>query len=358
MSARLLRAMMVLAFALNPTGLRAQGFGRLGAAAPGFETPRPGTPLIFPKDHGAHRGFRTEWWYLTANLSDAIGAVYGVQWTLFRHALEPDSPREGWSDRNIWMGHAAVTSATQHLFAQTLARGGVGQAGVAHEPFRAWIDDWAFETRDPAAGAGLSRLRIAARGETFAYRLDLASDKPVALQGDKGYSRKSDAGQASYYYSQPFFTVDGTLSIHGKAVKVTGRAWMDREWSSQPLAPDQKGWDWFSLHLASGEKLMLFQLRSESAAKTFVSGNWISPDGATQPLARDDISLEPLTHTRTAGRALPTRWRIRIKSRGLEIETTPINAASWMGTTFPYWEGPIHFTGAQSGVGYLEMMGY
>ena len=28
---------------------------------------------------------------------------------------------------------------------------------------------------------------------------------------------------------------------------------MDREWSSQPLAPDQTGWDWFSLHLTSGE---------------------------------------------------------------------------------------------------------
>src|SRR5580693_164383 len=40
-----------------------------------------------------------------------------------------------------------------------------------------------------------------------------------------------------------------------------GQAWMDREWSSQPLAADQTGWDWLSLHLNNGEKLMLYRLR-------------------------------------------------------------------------------------------------
>ena len=29
-----------------------------------------------------------------------------------------------------------------------------------------------------------------------------------------------------------------------------------------------------------------------------------------------------------------------------------------MGTSFPYWEGPIAFRGSHAGVGYLEMTGY
>ena len=29
-----------------------------------------------------------------------------------------------------------------------------------------------------------------------------------------------------------------------------------------------------------------------------------------------------------------------------------------MGTSFPYWEGPISFDGSHTGVGYLEMTGY
>ncbi len=29
-----------------------------------------------------------------------------------------------------------------------------------------------------------------------------------------------------------------------------------------------------------------------------------------------------------------------------------------MGTSFPYWEGPISFGGSHGGLGYLELTGY
>ena len=122
-------------------------------------------------------------------------------------------------------------------------------------------------------------------------------------------------------------------------VNVRGRAWMDREWSSQPLAPDQKGWDWFSLHFDTGEKLMLFQIRQEDG-KPYRTGTWISPEGQTQTLGPNDILLDPVDHSAIAGRKLPTRWTLKIKSRGLDIECAPLNPQSWMGTSFPYWEGP------------------
>jgi predicted secreted hydrolase len=347
--ARKLFCALAALFALCGASL-AQGFGNLGAEAPGFDVPRPGTPIVFPKDHGAHTSFRTEWWYLTANLKGEDGAAYGAQWTLFRHALEPRSG-EGWDDRTAFMAHAAITSAKEHLFAQTIARGGVGQAGVEAAPFRAFVDDWGFEATDK----DFTRARVFARDEHFFYALELARDAPFVLQGDRGFSRKSEAGQASHYYSQPFFRVSGTISIHGRETKVTGRAWMDREWSSQPLSADQKGWDWFSLHLAGGEKLMLFRLRG---ARDYFSGNWIAPDGPTTLLTSDDIAFEPLERTLVAGHSLPTRWRVKVKSRAFDVETRPLNPRSWMGTNFPYWEGPVTFSGSHSGEGYLEMTGY
>jgi predicted secreted hydrolase len=102
---------LLLAAALAPAVAQAQGYGGLGAQAPaGFETPKPGTPIVFPADHAAHPRFRTEWWYLTANLHGDDGATYGAQWTLFRFGLEPTSGA-GWDDRNAWMAHAAVTTA-------------------------------------------------------------------------------------------------------------------------------------------------------------------------------------------------------------------------------------------------------
>ncbi|MGD9544188.1 MAG: lipocalin-like domain-containing protein [Methylocystis sp.] len=346
-----------LLLALSSSGALAQGFGGLGATAPGFATPRRGTPLIFPGDHGPHFDFRTEWWYVTANLTGADGASYGAQWTLFRFALEPNAARPGWEDRNVWMGHAAATSAEEHLFAQKFARGGVGQAGVEAAPFRADIDDWSLETRDDSARAGIGRLRVRAGSKDFAYALDLAATGPIVLQSEAGYSRKSDEGQASYYYSQPFFTAEGSLSIHGRETRVSGRAWMDREWSSQALGPDQKGWDWFALHLDGGAKLMLYRMRSVAAAP-FLFGNWIDAGGATAPLAREDIAIAPLETIRIADRDVPIRWRVRIKSRDLNVETRPLNPRSWMGTDPAYWEGPIRFSGSHTGEGYLEMTGY
>ncbi len=353
MNARIAAVIVALIPALLPARAQAEesgGFGGLGSAAPGFEIPRPGAPIVFPQDHGPHAAFRTEWWYLTANLHGPDGASYGVQWTLFRHALSPGKA-EGWDDRTVWMAHAAATRASDHFFAQSLARGGVGQAGVEASPFKAYIDDWSFDAQDDA----FTRGRVRARSPLFSYDLALTREAPFVLQGENGFSRKSDSGQASHYYSQPFFLVSGTLSFGARGIAVSGKAWMDREWSSQPLAADQKGWDWFSLHLASGEKLMLFRLRG---AHDYVSGNWIAADGTPNLLGAEDISLEPLARTTIGEKSLPTRWRVRVKSRGFEIETIPLNARSWMGAALAYWEGPISFAGSHTGEGYLEMTGY
>lgn len=332
------------------------GFAGLGEQAGEFAQVRPGRPFVFPQDHGAHPDFRIEWWYLTANLEDDQGQSFGVQWTLFRSALAPGSLEAGWSNRNLWIGHAGLTTASRQYSAQTLARGGIGQAGVQAQPFQAWIDDWHLRSQ-PQAAEALAAMEVKARGEGFDYRLELHSSRPLVLQGEQGYSRKSDAGQASYYYSQPFFTAAGELSIDGKTYRVKGRAWLDREWSSQPLAADQSGWDWFSLHLNDGQQLMLFRLRG-AGEQHFLSGNWIDAQGRSEPLAPGSISLRPLAETRVAGRQIPTQWAIDIPSRGLHVQTTALNPKAWMNMATPYWEGPVTLSGSQGGEGYLEMTGY
>lgn len=336
---------------------RAQGFAGLGKSAEGFAAVVPGKAFAFPADLGPHPDFRIEWWYITANLTDPTGAAYGVQWTLFREAEKPGPQLDGWANQQIWMGHAAITRADLHRFSETFARGGIGQAGVTAKPFEGWIDAWEMRGLDGMNDRTISPLELSASGSDFDYALKLDTGKPLVLQGDAGYSQKSERGQASYYYSQPFFTATGRIVIDGKPVEITGQAWMDREWSSQPLASDQTGWDWFSLHLGSGEKLMLFRLR-QTDSNNYVSGNWISSEGAPQPIGPQDIKMTPTAFTEIAARKLPTAWRIEIRRYGLAVETVALNARSWMATSFPYWEGPISFTGSHSGVGYLEMTGY
>jgi predicted secreted hydrolase len=335
----------------------AQGFAGLGMKGDGFAPVIPGKTFSVPADHGPHPDYRIEWWYVTANLVDATGAAFGVQWTLFRQAMQPGAQQEGWANQQIWMGHAAVTRADTHRYSETFARGGIGQAGVEAKPFLAWIDSWQMRGLDQMRDDTVAPLELKASGADFSYALRLGADRALVLQGDAGYSRKSERGQASYYYSQPYFKASGSITIDDRPVEVTGQAWMDREWSSQPLASDQSGWDWFSLHLNTGEKLMLFRLR-QADGRHYASGNWILPDGRTEQIASADIGMTPKNETELEGRRIPLLWRIAIARLALTIDCVPLNPNSWMGTSFPYWEGPISFTGSHGGVGYLEMTGY
>ena len=334
---------------LLPASAWAQGYAGLGGDAEGFDRPIAGYSFQFPRDHGPHPSFRIEWWYLTANLMGEDGRDYGIQWTLFRSALKPFEAT-GWQSPQLWMGHAAVTTLDTHYFSERLSRGGVGQAGVNTEPFEAWIDEWYMR------GDISDRLSLAANGQEFGYELTLNAQGPVVFHGDNGYSVKSADGQASYYYSLPFYSVEGTLHLPDRNVAVIGQGWLDREWSSQPLAEDQSGWDWFSLGFDTGDKLMAFRLRGDRG--DFTAATWINADGQTTALPNGSVTFTALESSEIAQRKVPIRWRVKLPNNDMDIEVSALTPKAWMGTSFEYWEGPITISGSHTGRGYLELTGY
>ncbi|MEM7471749.1 MAG: lipocalin-like domain-containing protein [Pseudomonadota bacterium] len=341
---------LLLIALLWPGLVLAQGFAGLGTDAEGFSVPERGKVFDFPSDHGPHPDFRIEWWYITANMTGPDGTPYGLQWTLFRSAMAPEE-REGWSSPQLWLGHAALTTPEHHFTAERFARGGVGQAGVTTAPFEAWIDEWRM------VGPNFDTVTLEASGPDFAYDVQLTAQGPLVFHGDAGYSVKSAEGQASYYYSQPFYALSGTIMTDQGEVPVTGQAWLDREWSSQPLSDDQSGWDWFSLSFDNGDKLMGFLLR-QTDGSFYSSATWIAPDGVSTAYEDGVFAAEPLAWTEIGPREVPTRWRVRLAEKGVDVTVEAINPNAWMPLSVPYWEGPVTISGSHAGRGYLEMTGY
>lgn len=326
----------------------------------GFATVTPGKVIKFPRDHVSHEAYKLEWWYLTANLVDEKGNPYGIHWTLFRQALAPPPDAGGWASNQVWMAHAALSTPGGHVYEQHFARGGIGQAGVAVNEagqFEAWLDNWRLAGTSGEPLPGTLTFDVAGHHVT----LNLNASTPWVLQGLAGYSQKSAAGQASYYYSQPHIEVTGTIEHEGQPTVLSGRGWLDREWSSQPLAADQPGWDWISLHLDNGYALMAFRLRQDSGS-AWVRGSYVNPQGVSVSLDNTQVLLEPIEDvvvpTATGERTLPLAWRVALPEQNLSWTVSALSPDNWLDTAFPYWEGPVEVSGSTGGVGYLELTGY
>ncbi len=327
-------------------------------------------PFAFPADHGPHPDFRTEWWYVTGNVATATGRPFGFQFTLFRQALAPAQPTRAssWATRQVMLGHLALSDITAGRFTagERLVRAAGGLGGAEAAPYRIWAEGWQLSPAR-ADQSGFWPLRLVGSHDGVALELVLDSLKPLVLQGERGLSHKStQPGNASYYYSYPRLSVSGRITTADGAHAVSGQAWFDREWSTSALAPDQVGWDWFSLQLDDQTELMLYQLRRrDGSADPTSSGSAVAPDGGSARLALGDFTLavtEHWTHPRS-GIRYPSRWQISVPSQGLELTVTPRLADQELPLQVRYWEGSVSVSGTRrgrpvTGLGYVELTGY
>lgn len=312
-----------------------------------------GQPLVFPADHLAHPDFNIEWWYFTVILQDQQGNSYPFQWTLFRYKTQQS--QNTWSNNQQYMGHAKLATMDQQWFAERFARGGVGNAAVTGPNFNAFIDDWVWQSSTADLFPATLKVKLA---QQVNISLNLNNDKHYVLHGNDGFSRKSKhSEQASYYYSQPFIQVSGSIELPEGTQQVTGIGWFDHEWSSQYLDSDTLGWDWFSIHLNNGSKLMLFNMRYKNQ-QNFVTGTLISASGESQYLDAEVIQLAPLSNTSVQNTLLPLQWQIRIPQHDIDIQISPLKADQWNNGLFRYYEGAILVNGSHQGQGFIELTGY
>jgi predicted secreted hydrolase len=324
----------------------------------------------FPRDHGAHPEFRTEWWYFTGNLRDGSGNRYGYQLTFFRQGirLKPANPGNPWSLRDLYPAHFAVTDVRNgsFRFAEQVTRSGPGLSGAATDGMNVWNLGWSARMQGGA-------IVLRASHEGMELSLELEPRKQLVLQGEKGLSRKGPGkGQASWYYSFTNLATRGTIKTPAMQtpVQVEGISWFDQEFGSNVLSKEQVGWDWFSIHLSDGRDLMLYFLRkNDGTVEKESSGTLVEPDGKSRHLKLGEIRMEVLGTWKSpkSGGAYPDRWRIRIPEAGIDVQLTPLVADQELitsgSTGVTYWEGAVDGNGASAGKpvtseGYVEMTGY
>ncbi len=384
--------------------------------------------VALPRDHMSHPDFQLEWWYLTFVLSAEDGQEFGLQYTLFRFNTGLDAPQstkanaensaevsannhiaKNWSNGQQWMGHASLHTAEQHYFEERFASGGVGNVYVNQQPFTTVIDDWVWKaaqaevqtgaeskamfpsvltfsfgqsstlhplkTREkiPATSAdSLSELNDAPSVSAVKIALNLNTSGPFIKQGDNGYSKKTqDERLRSYYYSQPFINAEGTLNIEGNSVKVAGKGWFDHEWTSHLANSEAMGWDWFSLHLDDGSKLMAFRMHAMNEnmknskskhSEIFTTASYIAENGTKETIDQANVSITPTAYETInegeSARSVPTAWRIQIPEKDIDLSIRPFKESQWNNSLFPYYEGRVEIKGSHSGSGFMELTGY
>jgi predicted secreted hydrolase len=332
-----------------------------GDATQGYLRAQAPRVFSFPADHGAHPGFRNEWWYLTGNIDTTTGRRFGYQLTFFNSALRPPASAgssSAWDSPRAWMAHLALTDVQSNKYhaVERVTRENPGLAGANAE--RVWLEDWELVFGDATRPW---RLHAIDTGHGIGIDFELRPLKPPVLQGRDGLSQKSPApGNASYYYSLPRLATGGTVRVGTEEFAVRGQSWLDREWSTSALAADQSGWNWFSLQFDDGQELMYYELLDQNGLTHPQSaGNWTNRDAEQTYIAPTDLRLTPLaTWTSPIGTVYVIRWELTYA--GHRWLVAAVIAEQWLDLSLPYWEGAVDIrdadTLAPAGRGYVEMV--
>ena len=224
-----------------------------------YKTALPGYRYEFPRDHFNHEDFQTEWWYTTGNLVSADGRNFGFELTFFRQGADRDPTKtQAWDIQDLYLAHLAVSDLDGGKFYHTerTNRPGPGLAGIDANTKRIWNGNW--ELRWTSG----NEMTLHAADERFSLQFALQLEKPPVIHGENGVSQKAaGAGHASHYISLTRLKTTGTIALDGKSIPVTGTSWMDHEFFTHQLEPQQVGWDWLSMQLSDNTELMLYQFR-------------------------------------------------------------------------------------------------
>jgi hypothetical protein len=324
--------------------------------------------LQFPRDHGAHPEFRTEWWYLTGWLGSGSNAI-GFQITFFRSRTQHSSDNPSrFAPTQLLFAHATLAIPEEGKLRTADVAGRVGSSGTNFntDDTKLNLANWKLERTEN------DHYQFYVPTDTFTIRLEAIPSQTPVLRGNNGYSIKGPKPEfASHYYSRPQLDVSAQIELKDKSskakqgplIKYSGVGWLDHEWSSSLLMPGAVGWDWIGINLLDKGSIMAFRIRDQSGKTLF--SEWDRRDPKGRVLERYSNAIWEATGQWRSARSLanyPKGFLIRVGNQEFRLQTLmqdqEVDARASTGGF--YYEGAVEMSQNQVviGRGFLELTGY
>jgi predicted secreted hydrolase len=308
-------------------------------------------PLVFPKDESCHNAV-IEWWYFNGHLRTESGREF-----VFMHCLFKADPKkvalpfiEKMPVHDFYFAHSLISDIDKKTF----------KPSVFLYPE---LDKDSFKKEKLFIAAGKDFVFENIKDGEYHFKnaeldLILTSQKDPLLIDGKGWI---DLGiKDTYYFSFSDLEAKGKIKTEDGIESVSGKVWMDRQWSDGGYHPEDK-WTWFSIQLENGLDVLCFEYGDKQKTR---SATVYLPDGK-QVFTRN-VSFEPFGMTWKSPEtkaAYELEWLIDIPELKLKIRTVPKNSnQEIIFGNINYWEGGLSIEAQMDGskikgVGFLEMVG-
>jgi predicted secreted hydrolase len=199
--------------------------------------------------------------------------------------------------------------------------------------------------------------------------MDLAIASPVILNGGSGIFPM--VGTSFNQYSVPRLTSRGTITIEGRAHKVDGVSWFDRQWQHEPGGPAGESlnglkWSWMDINLENGDAVSLWSGPTVVGGEERAWATVLHADGSqTVAAVEPGLGADDYWQSDESGARYPTRWTVRIPALDAVLQVVPRPRRQEIVSKVPLlnkYEGASEMTGTwrgepAKGFGYVELVG-
>jgi predicted secreted hydrolase len=317
------------------------------------------TKIQFPEDESKHNTVG-EWWYFNGNLTDKKGRQYAYMNTLFRvtlplhiNKLSSKIPKT-----DSYFYHSIVTDVDQNKFfphidymvqtsTDSLSKNGLNVyfSPIAVRNFKSYYIEQPQK----------NEYRI--KGENI--NLHLTSCKPALLEGGDGYVNFFN--RPTFYYSFTDLKTEGTIVVDGKTIEVTGKSWMDHQWSNV-FDVTKDYWNWFSVQLENGEEIVCYEYGHNGQSGYLAT--IIYPDGKQKTFNNLVIKALRRKWTSPSTKAVyDLAWEVEISEAKTKLNIqSKVENHEMNFLNVNYWESPTNIIASiegkeVKGFGYMELAG-